>query len=124
MQHIFYGFCGFEHNYCIIDTVSEFMNRGFSCYLEYEIPLDNRKRGYRVVVDILAKRANEEILVEVGTLSSIHGDRLKLLRMVKPKAKIFHVTQWKNWLTRFDYYVGLVSVKKMGESLAKAESTK
>lgn len=79
------------------------MNRGFICYLEYEIPFDRRKRGYRVVVDIFAKRDSEEILVEVGTLSPRHGDRLKLLRMLKPKAKVVHITQWKNWLTRFDW---------------------
>lgn len=121
-----YGFCHSEHDYCIIETISALMNRGFTCYPEYEIPLDQRKRGYRIVVDILALRDNEEILIEVGTLSHKYEDRLRFLKTLKPKAKIFHITQWKNWLTSFDWDAvnldpqnQLVSLEKMGESLAR-----
>lgn len=117
-----YGCCHFEHDYCIVETISNLMDRGFTCYSEYEIPLDNRKRGYRVVVDIVAMRDNEEVLIEVGTLSPIHGDRLRLLKKLRPKAKIFHITQWKNWLTSFDWdtlnlypWNCLADITKMGE---------
>ena len=97
-----YGLCGSEHEFCIIDTVSEFMNRGYVCYLEYEIILD-RKRGFKLVVDVLAIKKEQRVLIEVGTLSSIHGDRLKLLKTLRPKAKIIHITQWKNFITKFDW---------------------
>lgn len=79
------------------------MDRGFSCYLEHEIALDDRPRGKRAVVDILGLKEDQEVLIEVGTLSPIHGNRLVLLKKVRPEAKVIHITQWKNWLTSFDW---------------------
>jgi len=111
--------CSQDHNFCIIDMVSEYMDRGYTCYVEYEIPLDNRPRGYRVVVDILALKENQEVLIEVGSLSPVHGDRIALLKKLRPTAKIIHITQWKNWVQRYLERPPLVSVDltRMGERL-------
>lgn len=96
-----------DHNYCVVDEVSRLMKKGYACYLEYEIfigPTDlystcKTKRGYRAAVDVYAMRGNEEVIIEVGTLSLTHGyeDRIALLKHLRPKAKIIHVHQWKNY---------------------------
>jgi hypothetical protein len=125
------GECKREHVYCIVQTASEMIDRGFTCYLEHEIPLDDRPRGKRAVVDILALKKGQEVLIEVGSLSPAHGNRLELLKKVRPSAKVIHITQWKNWLTTFAWSKQndplLLSSKrkdleeinrKMGESLA------
>ena len=89
-----------NHDFVVVEEVSKLMDRGFTCYVEEEIfigPSRKTKRGYRAVVDIYAVRGNEEIIIEVGTLSVRHGDRLSLLHKLKPNAKIIHVHQWKNY---------------------------
>ena len=87
-----------DHNYCVVNEVSKLMDRGFTCYLEYEILIGGGRRlGYRAVVDIYAVRGKQEILIEVGTLSVAHGDRIALLQRLKPNAKVIHVHQWKNY---------------------------
>ena len=88
-----------NHEYCVIDEVCKLMERGYDCYPEYEIWIgpSKTKRGYRAVVDIYAIRGKQEIIVEVGTLSPSHGDRIFLLQKLKPNAKIVHVHQWKNY---------------------------
>lgn len=85
-----------DHELCMIDEVSKLMKRGFACYIEEELRID-RKLRYRAIVDIYAIRKNKEILVEIGTLSKAHGDRLVLLKQLKPNAKIIHIHQWKNY---------------------------
>ena len=97
-----WGLCQNEHETCIADVATEMFIRDFTVYLEHKISLlPETKKA--VVVDIYAKKNEVEILIEVGTLSVIHGDRLQVLRRLKPEAKILHVTQWKNWLTSFDW---------------------
>lgn len=102
MQPSCYGFYENDHDYAIIDITVELMNRGFTCYLEHIILLGGGKRlGYRVVVDIYAKRNEEEILIEVGSLSG--DNRLMRLKALKPTAQIIHVTQWKNFIPSYDW---------------------
>ena len=105
------------------------MNKGFTCYIDYEVSLGSGKRK-RLEVDVFAKKNQELILVEVGTLSYMqHGlnspkDRLKLLKQIMPTAKVIHITQWKNFLNSYDwqkqneFYVGQADVQRMGESMA------
>lgn len=87
------------HEYCIIDNVIALMDRGYTCYLEYELMLDEKKKA---VVDIYGTRNDEKILIEVGYLSQIHGDRIQLLKSLIPEAKIIHVYQWKNYFSVYD----------------------
>lgn len=100
-----------NHDYCVIDEVCKLMDKGYSCYLEYEIPIgpSKTKRGYTAVVDIYAIKEKRQILLEIGTLSASHGNRILLLKELKPHAKIIHVHQWKNYgindyLMRMDYF--------------------
>lgn len=81
------------------------MDRGFICYLEYEIYINHSpKDRHCFVVDILACREKEKILIEVGTLShKFAEDRLAELKKLVPEATIWHITQWKNWMTSFDW---------------------
>jgi len=83
-----------DHTYCIVDEVAKLMKRGYHCYLEYEIPLGNRKK---IVVDIYAVKGDKQVLIEVGTLSYCHSDRFEIIRKLYPKAKIVWVHQWKNY---------------------------
>ena len=101
----FYSFCRDEHNNAIVDTVVSLMDRGYKCYLEFEIfKSSDLKDRHRFVVDILACRGTETILIEVGTLSqNYYEDRFAKLKQLMPRAKIWHVTQWKNWITSFDW---------------------
>jgi len=137
-----------NHDYCVVDEVTELMEKGYTCYLEYEIPIgpsetkrgpSQHGQGYRAVVDIYAVKEKQEIIVEVGTLSVAHGDRIALLKKLKPNAKIIHVHQWKNyginedliwrlhidWKRRiaWDKYVEsgqlLKDIERMGETLPK-----
>jgi len=88
-----------DHELCMIDEVSKLMERGFTCYIEEELQIGPSKtnREYKAVVDIYAVRKSEEILIEIGTLSVAHGDRLILLKQLKPNAMIIHIHQWKNY---------------------------
>jgi hypothetical protein len=98
------GCCGQEHNIAIKQEVKRLEKLGYVCEREYEIPLGTGKgHGHRLVVDIRATRANEELLIEVGSLSNVHGNRLQLLKKLRPHAKIVHITQWKNYLNIFDW---------------------
>jgi len=88
-----------NHELCIIEEVTKLMKLGYTCYLEEElwVGTSKTKRGCRAVVDIYATKGKQEILVEVGTLSCVHGDRIILLRKLKPNAKVVHIQQWKNY---------------------------
>lgn len=117
------GLWGNEHNYCIVEIVEKLMKQGYTCYLEHKILLGTGKGlGHRLEVDIYAKKDEKEMFIEVGTLSNIHEERLALLKKLNPKAKIFHYTQWKNFLTSYDWQkenekFQIVDIQKMGESL-------
>jgi hypothetical protein len=97
-----------EHDCCIVEVASEYFSRGYDVYLEHEIPLNTGKRK-RLVVDILAIKDQEKIVIEVGTLSyQCHGlmfpeDRIFLLKQVLPNTKVIHITQWKNYISQFDW---------------------
>jgi hypothetical protein len=94
MQH-------WDHDYCVVDLTLELMRRGFRCYLEYEIPIAQRKKA---VVDLYATNKRRQILVEVGYLSQKHkGERIKLLKTLMPQALIVHVTQMKNFIPSQDW---------------------
>jgi len=92
-----------DHDYAIFDVLVELLNKEYECYPEFEIFLNEGKDRTRVVVDIYAVKGQKEILVEVGHLSLQRPDRLQLLKTLKPNAKVIHVTQWKNYITRFDF---------------------
>jgi hypothetical protein len=87
------------HDSCIVDNVVSLMDRGYTCYLEYEVELGGRKK---VVIDIYAKREEKEVVIEVGYLSQSHGDRIEALKALFPKATIIHVHQWKNYFSVYD----------------------
>ncbi|MCJ7633902.1 hypothetical protein MUP77_16140 [Candidatus Bathyarchaeota archaeon] len=82
-----------DHQVCIIDEVSSLLNRGFHCYLEYNIMEDSSNRTKGIFVDIYAVRGNEEIIIEVGTCYHLLQD----YKNVKPNAKVIFVDQWKNY---------------------------
>jgi len=83
------------HDIAIIQTVSELMNRGFKCYLEYGISRDER---HSLFVDVYATKGNSKVIVEVGFLSQRKvGERLTLLRKLMPSAQIFHYPTLQNW---------------------------
>jgi len=94
-----------DHEQAIIEVVCELMDQGYACYLEYSIPiaLSKTKRGYHALVDIYAAKGKKEILIEVGTLSMGHGERIALLKKLMPQAKVIHVTQWKNFIPNLNY---------------------
>jgi hypothetical protein len=83
-----------NHDLCVIDAISELIEAHYTCYLEYEIVINEKGR---IKVDILAIRNTEKVIVEVGTLSNRHGERLEMLRLLEPKARIVHIRQWKNY---------------------------
>lgn len=90
-----------DHELCIVELVSEFIARGYRCYLEYEVAINQKNKA---VVDILAIKKEECILIEVGFLSQHHlGERIALLKSLMPKAKILHVKQWKNYISAWDF---------------------
>jgi hypothetical protein len=112
-----------NHDLCIVDLINELMNRGFICYLEYEIPIPetakfNNHRRRVLVVDIYAIRRKERVIIEVGTLSLNNvtqllsentrdqqtkgKGRFALLKKLLPKTRLIHVTQWKNFISEFD----------------------
>jgi len=100
-----------DHDNCVIDLTSELLNSGYSVYLEYPFYLVDRENqnAERLVVDIYALKGNKEIIIEVGSLSPTHTsvpspifvreERFKLLKNLCPRARIIHVTQWKNWIS-------------------------
>ena len=99
------GCCASEHELAIMKEINRLKNLGYICEREYIIFIGGGKgAGYRLVVDIRAKKGEKELLIEVGTLSNIHGKRLELLKKLCPRAKIIHITQWKNWLNSFDWF--------------------
>ena len=98
-----YGRCSVEHQYCIVDEIVRLMDLGFRCYIEYALPLEEKKKPKRLVVDILATKDKGLKIIEVGTLSNSHPDRLKLIKSILPEATVLHITQWKNFLTNFDW---------------------
>ena len=87
------------HELCIIDNIVELMNRGYTCYPEYELAISEKMKA---IVDIYAVKGDKAILVEVGTLSQLHGNRIELLKSLMPKAKIVHIHQWKNYFSVYD----------------------
>jgi hypothetical protein len=105
-----------NHDFCIVDVVEELMNRGYVCYLEFEVFLTVK---HKVLVDICAMKQNSVLLIEVGTLSPRkEGEHLTLLKALFPKARIIHITQWKNWgIVTYRWVEVLVDLDKMGESL-------
>jgi len=97
-------FCYYEdHQYCVVAEVVSLMDHGFRCYLEYDIPINDKQK---VVVDIYAKRERIELLIEVGSLSPSHvscrEERLHLLRKLMPNANVIHITQWKNYINTLE----------------------
>lgn len=83
-----------DHEKCIVDEAAQLMDRGFTCYLEYVVP----KHGHgscRYEIDVYARKGKQEIILEVGTLSSL--DKLEALRKMFPNAKIIWIHQWKNY---------------------------
>lgn len=100
-----------DHDNCIVDLASELFGRGYSVYLEFPFYLEEgtKMNGKRLVVDIYAMKETEELIIEVGSLSPNHTfcpspllirqERFKLLKTLCPKAKIIHITQWKNWVS-------------------------
>jgi len=85
-----------HHNLTMIEVVSELMDRGFTCYLEQEIPKDE---NHNVSVDIYAVKDERELIMEIGYLSQLcKGERMRLLRTLKPDADIVHITTLANWV--------------------------
>ena len=105
MNWYYRGACRNEHDIAISNEVKRLENLGYHCEREHKISLGRGKNGreLRVVVDIYAKRRNEELLIEVGQLSNSHGPRLELLKKLSPNAKIIHITQWKNWIPQDEW---------------------
>ncbi len=99
-----------DHDNCIVDLASELFSKGYRVFLEYPFYLGKGKNNtkLRVVVDIYALKMGNEIIAEVGTLSLTHtngigqSERIQLLKKLCPKAKIIHITQWKNWINQFE----------------------
>ena len=60
-----------DHKLCTIEEVSRLMDKEYDCYLEY--------RHNHLIVDILAIKDKEQIVVEIGFLSGALK-RLQLLR--------------------------------------------
>lgn len=89
--------CTWNHELCIVDEVMKLTNRGFTCYVEHAIYLQQGTQK-RIVVDIYARKEDQEVIIEVGTLYErwVEG-RLNFLKKLFPKAKIIHVHQWKNY---------------------------
>jgi hypothetical protein len=84
-----------NHNCCITEVAGELFDKGFNVYLEYKIrkyPDAPQLRNMCFKVDVYAKKSNEEIIVEVGSLSQYY--KLQELKRLKPNAKIVHVLQW------------------------------
>jgi len=89
-----------DHQICLVDQVRSLLNRGYTCYLEYEIFLQSSgKRCHKLIVDIYAKRGTKEIIIEIGTLSvrSEGKERLGFIKELMPNAKIVWIQQWKNY---------------------------
>lgn len=87
------------HDTCIVQTVSELIERGYSCYLEYEIVITPKTKA---VVDIYAVKDQNELLIEIGYLSLQHGNRIGLLKALMPNAKVIWIKQWKNYFSVYD----------------------
>jgi hypothetical protein len=83
--------------------------KGYQCTPEYELEVPLELQGIydrkKVVIDIYAQKEKKEIFIEVGFLSqnSRWTGRIELLKKLRPKAKIIHVLQWKNYLTVYDF---------------------
>ena len=82
-----------DHQLVVVEEVAKLLDRGFTCYLEYELKTLRR----RLFVDIYAVKGLERILIEVGTLSVNCENRLTKLKELMPSAKIIHVQQCKNF---------------------------
>lgn len=98
-----------NHEIAIKNEVQRLENKGYKCEREYVISLDNSKDKRKgLFVDIRATRGQEELLIEVGTLSKLYcedffDDRILLLKHLRPNAKIIHILQWKNFFTVYDF---------------------
>ena len=82
-----------DHEVCIIDEVASLLDKGFHCYLEYNIKERSSKGSKGIFVDIYAIRGDEEIIIEVGTCCHLPQE----YKNAKPKAKLIFVHQWKNY---------------------------
>jgi hypothetical protein len=117
-----------NHLYAFIEEAAKLFSRGYRVYIEYPISL---LEGCKAVVDIYAVRGDEEVIVEVGTLSPRRGlnewkknhvERIDGLKRAKPKATIVWITQWKNFLTAYDWqkendHFQFVDITEMGRNL-------
>lgn len=107
-----FGTANLNHTYALIEEAGKLFDLGYSVYIEHPIPLEYGK----AIVDIYAEKDNQEIIIEIGTLSrprcmcdkwhtgkialpTDRSDRIDSLRKAKPKAKIIWVHQWKNWIS-------------------------
>lgn len=101
-----WGSCRREHHNCIVEVASEFYDRGFDVYLEYEIEIPSNL-GKKIVVDVYAEKDSHSFAVEIGTLAereSFQPDgRLRSLKQLLPNCRIIHVTQMKNFINSFDW---------------------
>lgn len=84
-----------DHDIVIKRECRRLKKLGYSVEREYEIPLEQKL--HKIIIDIRAVRDTEELLIEVGTLCHSNGDRLPLLKRLRPTAKIIHIHQWKNY---------------------------
>jgi hypothetical protein len=107
-----------DHDFCIVDIVKELVDRGYTCYLEFEVFLTIK---HKIVIDVCAMKQGSMILIEVGTLSPRkEGDRITLLKALFPSARIVHITQWKNWgIITYRWVETFVDLEEMGKSLLK-----
>ena len=103
------NFVGSDHYICCQQVAKELHKKGYVITTEYEIPvpieLQKIYERKKIVIDVHGVKAEKEILVEVGYLSqnSIFFGRIELLKKLRPKAKILHVHQWKNYLSIYDF---------------------
>lgn len=108
--------CKNEHQYAIIDAIESLLQQKYRCYIEHAFFID---ATHKIIVDILAIKKEEQIIIEVGTISKSHADRFKLLKQLIPNATILHITQWKNYLSTEQYNAKFepVDISKMGNAL-------
>lgn len=86
-----------DHIIAIMNTASDYLDRGYDVYLEYKIyrypnhPTLGKKK-YRV--DVLAIKNGQKTLIEIGYCAK---RKLADLKRLCPDAKLVQLTQWKNF---------------------------
>lgn len=84
-----------NHILCIIEVAAKLFDKGYNVYLEYKIqkyPNTPNLRNMCYKADIYAVKDQQEIIIEVGSLSQ--HSKLKELKRLKPNAQIIHILQW------------------------------